>query len=76
MKAALLLMDERDGRQAASHLGLQFVGTLGILLAAAKQGILSKEDAITALHDLSKTNKRIRPSLIQAALAALNVDEG
>ena len=37
-KADLLLMDERRGRKAASHLGLQVLGLLGVLMDAKHRG--------------------------------------
>jgi hypothetical protein len=41
LKADLLLLDERHGRAVASRLGLKFIGLLGILVEAKKNGFLS-----------------------------------
>lgn len=38
MKADLLVMDERIGRNVAEYMGLRVIGTLGILLKAKAQG--------------------------------------
>ena len=37
-RSDLLLLDERQGRQVASRLGLKYVGLLGVLIAAKQQG--------------------------------------
>lgn len=40
LSADLILLDERDGRHAARHLGLRVVGVLGILLEAKQTGLI------------------------------------
>ncbi len=40
MGAALLLLDERRGRIVASHLGLRFIGLLGVLIEAKHKGYI------------------------------------
>ncbi len=40
LSASLLLMDERRGRRRAIQSGLTVTGTLGILIAAKKQGLI------------------------------------
>lgn len=37
-QADLLFMDERLGREVAQHFGLRFVGVVGMLAEAKKQG--------------------------------------
>ena len=41
LNADLVLLDERKGRVAASHLGLRFIGLLGILVEAKHKGLVS-----------------------------------
>lgn len=38
---ALLIIDDRDGRNAASRLGVQITGTIGVLLMAAQDGMIN-----------------------------------
>ena len=38
----LLLLDERQGRQVASRLGLKYIGLLGVLISAKQQGHIIK----------------------------------
>jgi predicted nucleic acid-binding protein len=42
LKADLLLMDERKGRIVASHLGLKFIGLLGVLVEAKRRGLVAE----------------------------------
>ena len=39
--AGLLLMDEHLGRQTARHLGLRYIGLIGVLIEAKRKGLLS-----------------------------------
>ena len=65
IKAAAVLMDDRAGRNAARQCGLAVVGTIGIIEQAAIRGML---DLPSTLDRLLKTNARLDPKLIQAAL--------
>jgi len=65
IKAAAVLIDDRVGRNAAIHCGLAVVGTIGLLEQAAVRGLLDLPQAISRLQ---RTNARLDPALIQAAL--------
>jgi len=41
MESELLLMDERLGREVAQHLGLHYIGLIGVLIEAKHKGLLS-----------------------------------
>ncbi|HDN65742.1 MAG TPA: DUF3368 domain-containing protein [Methanosarcinales archaeon] len=41
MESELLLMDERLGREVARHLGLRYMGLIGVLVEAKHKGMLS-----------------------------------
>ena len=45
-KADLLLIDERDARNLAKKLGLQVMGTLGVIALAKYKGLISKTKPI------------------------------
>ena len=70
--AHIILMDEAKGRQVAKAMGLYIMGTVGVLLAAFDEKILSAADVKDALERLKQSNRRISDSLIQAALEKLN----
>ena len=42
LSADLILLDERDGRQAAEHAGLRVTGVLGVLLRAKNDGQIER----------------------------------
>jgi predicted nucleic acid-binding protein len=63
---SLLLIDEAAGRSLANKLGVPNTGTLGVLSAAATEGLI---DLRVALAKLQQTNFRISLSLIERLLA-------
>jgi predicted nucleic acid-binding protein len=65
MRADLVLIDERVGRRVAKELGLNVVGTLGVLDRAAQGGML---DLPTAIDRLQRTTFKVDPSLLKAVL--------
>lgn len=67
--ADLVLLDERDARQAASRLGLRSLGTVGILIWAKLNGKISNLQAV--LDTLQAQGRfRISRTLYEQALAA------
>lgn len=60
--ADVLLIDERDGTRVARAEGLFATGTLGVLKAASKRGLVVLRDALTAL---AATNYRRSPKLFE-----------
>jgi predicted nucleic acid-binding protein len=65
IRADLLLIDERRGRQAARDRGLRIIGVIGILDDAAHKGLL---DLAEAISQLQQTNFRVSSQLLQALL--------
>jgi predicted nucleic acid-binding protein len=63
--AAAILIDDRAGRSAAVQYGLQVIGTLGLLESAAMRGWI---DLPQVLERLQRTNTRLDPKLVAAAL--------
>jgi hypothetical protein len=67
LKADRLLIDEREGRAVARHLGLKLTGVLGVLLRAKRMGrITAIEPEIDALR--TKAHFYISPALETAIL--------
>ena len=63
---SLLLMDERKGRQIAMNMGIQIIGTLGLLLQAKKLGFIKNIKPL--LDTLINENIRISESLYDLIL--------
>jgi hypothetical protein len=52
--SALLLMDERLGRDTAQHFGIRYTGVLGILIEAKHKGLVQAiKPHLDALRDLA-----------------------
>lgn len=63
--ANVLLMDERRGRQIAKRLGINITGTIGILLQAYDEELLSGTDVLKCLERMQKSNIRLSKALIE-----------
>lgn len=65
IRADQLIMDDQRGRREARKRGIQAVGTLSVLQAAARAGLL---DLSTALERLQRTNFFMSPRLVAETL--------
>ena len=66
IQADAILMDDRAGVAAARSKGFAVIGTLGILDAAARRGLI---DLAEAVGKLRKTNFRCREELLNTLLS-------
>ncbi len=54
IEAELLLMDERLGRETARHLGLRYIGLIGVLIEAKHKGLIRAiKPHLDALRDVA-----------------------
>lgn len=60
-----LLIDERDGRDAARKRGLEVAGTLTVMAEASLRGLI---DLPTAIEALKRTSFHAKPSLLDEVL--------
>jgi predicted nucleic acid-binding protein len=52
--ADLLIMDERLGRETAHHLGLRYIGLIGVLIAAKRRGLIREiKPHLDSLRDVA-----------------------
>ena len=70
LKAQRILIDESAGRTVAKARDLPVTGTVGVLLIAKQQGLISKVKPI--LDELIAVGKRISPELYREVLAIAN----
>jgi predicted nucleic acid-binding protein len=71
--ASLVLIDEREGRQAARRHGLRVTGVVGILMRAANGSDLGIESELDALRD---TGFWISEELYRTAIERVQSDSG
>lgn len=68
IQADFLLMDEKQGRETATFLGIKVIGVVGILIQAKQAGFISSVKPY--LEELqSKAGFHLRPSLYQRILS-------
>ncbi len=61
-KECLLIIDDNKGRKEARQLGLNFTGTLGVLITAKEKGLIGSISEI--IQEIQNTNFRLRSDLI------------
>jgi predicted nucleic acid-binding protein len=68
IQADLLILDDAAARKFAENLKLQITGTIGVLLSAKQNGVIS--EVRPYLDKIQRTNFRLSPSLISRVLKA------
>ena len=72
LKASILLMDEVKGRQVAKQMGIQIMGTIGMLLAAYRSEVLSKQEILQYINILKVSGRHISDKLYEQLIEKLD----
>ena len=71
LKSDVLIIDEKRGRKVAQNLGIAITGTIGILIQAYHEKILSEEEVKSCFEYLKNSSIRLSDTLIQEALSIM-----
>ncbi|MGB9662060.1 MAG: DUF3368 domain-containing protein [Moorellaceae bacterium] len=66
--AKAVLTDDKKARKAVEASSIAAVGTLGLLVQAAKEGILKKEEALAVVENLTRTDFRLSRAVVGKAV--------
>jgi len=75
--AQLILMNERDGRNAAKSEGIKVRGSIGVLFDALKAGVINEEEALSILKKFRDNPQVfwIEPEIIKSAMEKIYEDQ-
>lgn len=71
LKSDVLIIDERKGRKVAQKMGITITGTIGILIQAHNEKMISADEIKLYLDQLKNSNIRLSDSLIQEVLSII-----
>ncbi|MCM1459169.1 MAG: DUF3368 domain-containing protein [Bacteroides sp.] len=72
MKADILLMDELKGRQVAKQMGLRIMGTVGILMTAFEEKLLSADEIKQCINVMKNNGRHISEQLYEQLMEKIN----
>lgn len=73
-KADILLLDERKGRSVAKKMSVEYIGTMGILMLAFDEGIVTAEEVRETLEKLLRCDIRLSRRLCNKVLEYVGIE--
>ena len=70
-KADILLMDEAKGRAISGKMGITVMGTIGILISAYEENLITSEEVRKCIDDLQRSGRHIGERYYQMLLDRL-----
>ncbi len=70
-KADILLMDEAKGRTISGKMGITVMGTIGILISAYEDNLITSEEVRKCIDDLQRSGRHIGEQYYQMLLDRL-----
>ncbi|MCL1950537.1 MAG: DUF3368 domain-containing protein [Turicibacter sp.] len=71
LAADVILMDEKKGRRISASIGLEIMGTVGVLINALAEGFITPSEAVECLDTMRKSGIRINDALYSKAILNL-----
>ena len=72
LNADVLLMDEAKGRDISKQLGHKVMGTIGIIMVAYEENVLTSEDVKECIEQLKKSGRHIGQRFYNMLLSRLD----
>jgi len=67
----IVVTDDRKARKVCNKMGLNVIGTLGLIEFAKKHGVITKEEALNLLEKIPRTSLYLSPELLRKAQTKL-----
>ena len=71
-KASLIITDDKKAKNYAKRIGINVIGTLGLIVQAVNERVLTPEEGIKTIERLKEINFRLNDTVIAQAISRIN----